>query len=311
LPTISAPTSAVTVVNTDLVFHTISIADVDLGNGELAVTLTTTHGTLSLGGTTGLSSLSGNNSAAVVFTGTRVAVNAALNGLTFHPAFGYSGPANVDIRADDQGHSGAPDPSAPAPAFRSVAVTVTATLIPTITDVQIGPVVAGLTNQRSRIDRIVVSFNSPITVRPDAAFGLVRNGTEVVPTTVAWSTDFAKATLTFAGPNVGGGSLTDGRYRLMIDGSQLITAGGQPVDADGDGLPGGLLTANFHRLFGDVDGDGDTDFTDLAQFRLALGGPSTTPFIAYNPAFDSDGDGDVDFTDLAQFRLRLGTVLPP
>ena len=55
---------------------------------------------------------------------------------------------------------------------------------------------------------------------------------------------------------------------------------------------------------------GHGDFTDLAAFRLALGGPSATPFIAYNPAFDADGDGDVDFTDLAQFRLRLGTTLP-
>ena len=82
------------------------------------------------------------------------------------------------------------------------------------------------------------------------------------------------------------------------------------IDADGDRAPGGTLTANFHRLFGDSDGDADVDFTDLAAFRLALGGPSTTPPILYNPAFDSDGDGDVDFTDLAQFRLRLGTVLP-
>jgi hypothetical protein len=76
------------------------------------------------------------------------------------------------------------------------------------------------------------------------------------------------------------------------------------------GLGAGAFVLDVHRLFGDSDGDADTDFTDLARVRQALGGPSTTPLIVYNPVFDSDGDGDVDFTDLAQFRQRLGTVLP-
>ena len=95
-----------------------------------------------------------------------------------------------------------------------------------------------------------------------------------------------------------------------MDGSQLITAGGLAIDGDGDRIPGGTLTFDFFRLFGDSDGNGGVDFTDLAAFRLALGGPSTSPPIAYNPAFDFDGNGNVDFSDLAAFRLRLGTSLP-
>ena len=43
----------------------------------------------------------------------------------------------------------------------------------------------------------------------------------------------------------------------------------------------------------------------VAAFRLALGSPSL------NPIFDFNGDGNVDFSDLAQFRMHLGTVLPP
>jgi hypothetical protein len=188
-------------------------------------------------------------------------------------------------------------------------VVLTAQAPPGISGLQVGPTVATLPNQRSRVDRLVVTFGESLGVHPDSAFSLVRVGGAAVPLTVTWNADFSRATLTFSGPLVSGGSLTDGRYRLSVDGSQLITTGGLAVDADGDRAPGGTLTFDFHRLFGDSDGDADTDFTDLAQFRLALGGPSTTPFIAYNPAFDSDGDGDVDFTDLAQFRLRLGTVL--
>jgi hypothetical protein len=190
------------------------------------------------------------------------------------------------------------------------AFTLTVQGPPSIAGLQVGPVVAGFANQRSRIDRIVVTFSESLATHPDSAFSLTRVGGAAVPLTVTYNADFSRATLTFSGPQVSGGSLIDGRYRLTVDGNQLITAGGVAIDADGDRAPGGTLNVDFHRLFGDSDGDADTDFTDLARFRLALGGPSTTPLIVYNPVFDSDGDGDVDFTDLAQFRLRLGTVLP-
>jgi hypothetical protein len=191
------------------------------------------------------------------------------------------------------------------------AFTLTVQAPPGIANLQLGPVVAGFANQRSRIDSIVVTFSESLSIHPDSAFSLTRTtNSTAVALTVTYNADFSRATLTFSGPNVSGGSLIDGRYRLTVDGSQLITAGGVAIDADGDRAPGGTLTVDFHRLFGDSDGDADTDFTDLARFRLALGGPSTTPLIVYNPVFDSDGDGDVDFTDLAQFRLRLGTVLP-
>src|SRR5207248_9416741 len=54
-------------------------------------------------------------------------------------------------------------------------------VLPTITAVQIGPVVAGLPNQRSRIDRVVVSFSESLTGHPEEAFTLVRNGNQSVP----------------------------------------------------------------------------------------------------------------------------------
>jgi hypothetical protein len=170
---------------------------------------------------------------------------------------------------------------------------------PTITSVQIGADIIGFPNQRSRIDRIVVAFNDTLIQREDEAFSLVRNGTQVVPLQVTWNSDFTRATLTF------GGTLSDGRYQLSINGDLLFASNGIAVDADGDHVAGGMFTADFHRLFGDGDGDGDVDFSDLAAFREALGNPT------FNPIFDFDGDGDADFTDLAQFRQRLGNILPP
>ncbi len=43
------------------------------------------------------------------------------------------------------------------------------------------------------------------------------------------------------------------------------------LDADGDGLPGGDLAFQFHRLFGDVNGDKAVNSFDLAVFRTAFG----------------------------------------
>ncbi|MFQ5805117.1 MAG: dockerin type I domain-containing protein [Phycisphaerae bacterium] len=68
---------------------------------------------------------------------------------------------------------------------------------------------------------------------------------------------------------------------------------------------------------GDVDGDGDTDLTDLALLLAAYGSVPGDP--NWNPAADFDEDGDVDLSDLAfllsdygcegRRRRRLGTGL--
>ena len=56
-----------------------------------------------------------------------------------------------------------------------------------------------------------------------------------------------------------------------MDGSLLRNANGVAVDGDGDSNPGGTLSADFQRRFGDFDGNGVVDFLDFAQFRLRLG----------------------------------------
>src|SRR5262249_6449614 len=59
-----------------------SISDVDAGSNNVQVTLTATHGTLNLGGTTNLT-VSGNGTASVVVTGKINDIITGLNGLTF------------------------------------------------------------------------------------------------------------------------------------------------------------------------------------------------------------------------------------
>jgi hypothetical protein len=82
--------------------------DVDEGNGLLQITLTATHGVLTLGGTTGLSFTVGDGSAdaTMTFTGTTAQVNAALQGLGFTSDADYNGPATVTITTNDLGNAG-------------------------------------------------------------------------------------------------------------------------------------------------------------------------------------------------------------
>jgi hypothetical protein len=83
----------------------ISISDVDAGSADVKVTLTTTNGILTLGGTANLT-VTGNGTGSVVATGKIANINTALDGLTFQPAADFNGAASVKIATDDQGNTG-------------------------------------------------------------------------------------------------------------------------------------------------------------------------------------------------------------
>ena len=81
----------------------LSITDPDAGSGLLRVALTATSGTLTLGTTAGLATVSGDGTASVLVTGTLAALNTALDGLRFTPAGGYTGTASFVVETSDQG----------------------------------------------------------------------------------------------------------------------------------------------------------------------------------------------------------------
>ena len=91
------------------------------------------------------------------------------------------------------------------------------------------------------------------------------------------------ATLTFFGNNTEAGSLADGSWVLEFDSNQIATV---------------------NRLFGDYQGTGNVDSTDLGVFGTTFGLTSSSPsFLA---AFDSDGNGIIDSTDLGRFGTNFG-----
>lgn len=112
-PVNNVPGAQSTPEDTPLVFSSItgnliSISDVDAGSGAVQVSLTSTNGTITLAGTTGLTFTigDGTNDATMTFTGTITNINATLNGLAFTPTASFNGAASLQIITDDQGNTG-------------------------------------------------------------------------------------------------------------------------------------------------------------------------------------------------------------
>lgn len=171
-----------------------------------------------------------------------------------------------------------------------------------------GTVVDDGSVQRSRVRSVTVTFNEVVTLptNPADAFQLVRTSAipaDTIPLTasVVNGTSSTTVTLTFSGPVTDNTSLADGLYTLTALAGQITDAGGQPLDGDANGAPGGDFALDFHRLFGDVDGNRTVSTADFLAFRLN--------FLSTNPAFDADNSGSVDAADFLRFRFNfLATI---
>ncbi|MDA1251424.1 MAG: FG-GAP-like repeat-containing protein [Planctomycetota bacterium] len=124
-PVISVPASQNINEDNSLVFssgnsNVISFTDPDEAfnpvTSQFAVTLTVDVGTLTLSETAGLDFAApasvgdGTDDPTMVFTGSRDAINTALNGLTFTPPVNANGVATLTISVDDQGNFGVGSP---------------------------------------------------------------------------------------------------------------------------------------------------------------------------------------------------------
>jgi hypothetical protein len=100
------------VENQPLVFtagngNAIAVTDVDANGGTETMTLNVQHGVLALGSTSGISSLSGNNTGTVTLSGTLAQLDAALSGLTYTPGNNFHGSDILTVTTDDHGNTGA------------------------------------------------------------------------------------------------------------------------------------------------------------------------------------------------------------
>jgi hypothetical protein len=164
--------------------------------------------------------------------------------------------------------------------------------------------------QRSEIRFIQVTFGGIVYLDPSQNYGLdltkvngyygAPGGTLIHATVVSESvnpqTGWETVVYAFSGPGTEFGSLEDGNYNLQFF-NQAIQAGG----AGGPALAT-MVNQNFFRLFGDSNGDGKVDATDLNAFALAS--RSRKGFANYRSYFDFYNDGAVDAAAYAQFLKR-------
>ncbi len=104
-------------------------------------------------------------------------------------------------------------------------------------------------------------------------------------------------------------TLTTTAYHMPFVQANTNTGGFLVAWRDCRNLPGsidvyGQLIAVEGVCAGDLDGDGDTDLSDLAALLSAYGSFEGDP--DYNPAADFDEDGDVDLSDLAALLADYG-----
>ena len=124
------------------------------------------------------------------------------------------------------------------------------------------------------ITQVRATFDQIMTLNP--GFFLLERLTPGAVPTVSFSTSVVnggtRIVFTFSGPGIDAGhSLQDGLYRLTLFSANILTPANQPFDGNGDGAPGGNFIFNFHRFFGDADGNRTVDGTDFAQFGARFG----------------------------------------
>ncbi|MDP3532560.1 MAG: SBBP repeat-containing protein, partial [Alphaproteobacteria bacterium] len=92
----------------------ISFSDIDIGGEDARVTLSVTHGTLTIAGSsTGLNFITGDgtNDTDMIFTGNLADINAAVSNLLFRSSSSnFSGTSTLTVNISDQGHTGATGP---------------------------------------------------------------------------------------------------------------------------------------------------------------------------------------------------------
>jgi len=170
------------------------------------------------------------------------------------------------------------------------------------------------TGQRSMIRNVQVVFNGNVAIPTgpvtNSSFILSRLGGSPMSiglTVVSRIFAGGKTTVLLgftSGTHSVSGSLNDGNYRLVIDYGVL------GIDGDGNGQVGGLRTINFHRFFGDSDGDRDVDARDSANYRTGFRGNAS-----WLALFDFDNDGVLltgglqDQQDKDAFFANFGRLL--
>jgi len=193
--------------------------------------------------------------------------------------------------------------------YESASKTVLINVLPLIPPTVQGVVVNDGSAQRSMVTSLTVTIHGVVDLAAGSIVLQHRGGGDV-PVSVATSVDGDDTivVLTFSGSEVVAGSLADGRYILIVHGELIHDAKGVALDGDDDGGPGGdYVDEAVFRLYGDSDGDGDVDNSDVLRFKSAY--KSSAGQDGYIGFLDFNGDGVIDLIDFNEIKKRYGKNL--
>lgn len=288
-PILSVPDGLSTLENQDLEIGGIAIADVDAGEGLLEVSLSVDQGLLTLAQTNGLifSQGDGVEDTAMQVQGSLADLNRALAELVYRG--NASGTDVVQVTVSDRGNTGDGDPALSDTESLSVDVVVE----------QETPLkITGFTpkdgdNEVGVTVRTQVFFSEAVdpTTLNDSNFFATSSGqtlnTKIVPG------NNGKFAWLFLEDHMPSASVVE----VTVDGSSIIpTDGGEALDADGDGAPGGRLTFDFTTV--SLDPVPNTTLSGI----VVDPGPDQLPMTADD--FDPGPDG-VEGTEDDVFLLPI------
>ncbi|MDA0588927.1 MAG: cadherin domain-containing protein, partial [Planctomycetota bacterium] len=267
----------------------ISISDDDVFGDSLGVRLTSTNGTLTLSGTTGLTFAlgTGADDVQIVFAGSAVDINAALDGLRFEPDENYHGPATVRVEVRDFGSSGSGGERTDGDTVNIVVRSVNdapVSLDDAYTVRQFATLRVAAADGLSANDQDVEADNLRAVVVDGPEHGTLVLNPDGSLTYVSDSLFFGRDTFTYL---VTDGSASSEVAEVVITVQQTVSGGidGGSGGTDGGGPDGGRD--------GDGGGDGSGDGTDGSATDGT--GPDATGVdpVTGNPD-DSDNDADDD-----------------
>lgn len=257
----------------------IAVSDIDIGSGAMQITLTATHGVLTLSSTSGLTFSVGSGSGVqtMTFSGSISAVNNALNGLIYTPVEGYSGSATLQIVSNDQGNTGSGGAQSDSD----------------VIDINVNPNVPYITSVSSSTPNgtykvgdvvdITLTFSSAVTVNGGTPALLLETGT--VDHQANYISGSGSNTLTFRYVVQSGDASGALNYAstsaLQLNGATLRDGNSQDASAQ---LP---ALASLNSLSGQkeitIDGVAPTASITLADSALKSG-QTTTVTIAFSEA---------------------------
>lgn len=167
-----------------------------------------------------------------------------------------------------------------------------------------GVVTVGSGPSRSRVENLTVTFSKVVTFTnndPLAAFSLTRTGFGPVSLQAnsAVLGGQTVVTLNFQS-DTSFGSLIDGRYVLSVDHTRIQDAQLTQLQP--------MSPTNFHRYYGDQNGDGRVDGADFVALVSTYNVPSSQ--AGFLPDLDYDNDDRIDGVDVGHFVTRYNVPLP-